>query len=81
MHRTPLLSSHTLGARIGLNGPVWLKAENLQKTGSFKVRGALNNIDQLSAEQKARGVITVSAGNHAQAVAWAAAQAGVARRS
>lgn len=78
VHRTPLLSSHTLGARIGLHGPAWLKAENLQKTGSFKVRGALNNIDQLDPEQKARGVITVSAGNHAQAVAWAAQQAGVA---
>ena len=78
VHRTPLLSSHTLGAQLGLAGPVWLKAENLQKTGSFKVRGALNNIDQLSAEQKARGVITVSAGNHAQAVAWAAREAGVA---
>ena len=78
VHRTPLLSSHTLGAQIGLGGPVWLKAENLQKTGSFKVRGALNTIDLLSDEQKARGVITVSAGNHAQAVAWAAATAGVA---
>ena len=78
VHRTPLLSSHTLGAQLGLAGPAWLKAENLQKTGSFKVRGALNNIDQLSAEQKARGVITVSAGNHAQAVAWAAREASVA---
>lgn len=78
VHRTPLLSSHTLGAQIGLDGPAWLKAENLQKTGSFKVRGALNTIDHLSAEQKARGVITVSAGNHAQAVAWAARAAGVA---
>lgn len=78
VHRTPLLSSHTLGARLGLTGPAWLKAETLQKTGSFKVRGALNTIDQLTAEQKARGVITVSAGNHAQAVAWAAREAGVA---
>ena len=78
VHRTPLLSSHTLGTQIGLDGPVWLKAENLQKTGSFKVRGALNTIDLLSDEQKARGVITVSAGNHAQAVAWAAQAAGVA---
>ena len=78
VHRTPLLSSHTLGAQLWLAGPAWLKAENLQKTGSFKVRGALNNIDQLSAEQKARGVITVSAGNHAQAVAWAAREASVA---
>jgi threonine dehydratase len=73
VHRTPLLSSRTLGERIGVGGPVWLKAENLQKTGSFKPRGALNQIEQLSAEEKARGVITVSAGNHAQGVAWAAA--------
>ncbi|MGN6565598.1 MAG: threonine ammonia-lyase [Thermomicrobiales bacterium] len=77
VHRTPLLSSRTLGERIGAGGPVWLKAENLQKTGSFKPRGALNQIEQLSAEEKARGVITVSAGNHAQGVAWAAAAAGV----
>jgi threonine dehydratase len=77
VHRTPLLSSRTLGERIGLAGPAWLKAENLQKTGSFKVRGALNTIAHLSPEQRARGVITVSAGNHAQAVAWAAAAAGV----
>jgi threonine dehydratase len=77
VHRTPLLSSRTLGERIGVGGPVWLKAENLQKTGSFKPRGALNQIEQLSAEEKARGVITVSAGNHAQGVAWAAAAASV----
>jgi threonine dehydratase len=77
VHRTPLLSSRTLGERIGAGGSVWLKAENLQKTGSFKPRGALNQIEQLSAEEKARGVITVSAGNHAQGVAWAAAAAGV----
>lgn len=77
IHRTPLLSSHTLGRRIGLGGPVWLKAESFQRTGSFKARGALNKIETLSAEEKARGVITVSAGNHAQGVAWAAASAGV----
>ena len=77
IHRTPLLSSHTLGRQIGLGGPVWLKAESFQRTGSFKARGALNKIETLSAEEKARGVITVSAGNHAQGVAWAAASAGV----
>jgi threonine dehydratase len=77
IHRTPLLSSHTLGREIGLGGPVWLKAEVFQRTGSFKARGALNKIETLSAEEKARGVITVSAGNHAQGVAWAAAAAGV----
>ncbi len=75
MHRTPLLHSQTLSARIG--APVWLKCENLQKTGAFKVRGALNRLLTLSDEERARGVSTVSAGNHAQAVAWAATSADV----
>lgn len=66
---TPLLSSRTLGAR--------LKAELFQRTGSFKVRGALNKLSSLTAEEKARGVIAISAGNHAQAVAFAAAAEGV----
>jgi len=56
---------------------VYLKPENLQNTGSFKLRGAYNKISQLSAEEKARGVITASAGNHAQGVAFAAQQLGV----
>jgi threonine dehydratase len=63
--RTPTFQSH---------GGVWLKAELLQKTGSFKARGALNRILTLSDEEKRRGVVTWSAGNHAQAVAWAALQ-------
>ncbi len=75
VHRTPLLHSQTLSDRIG--APVWLKCENLQKTGAFKVRGALNRLLTLSDEERARGVSTVSAGNHAQAVAWAATSAGV----
>jgi threonine dehydratase len=75
VHRTPLLQSQTLSTRIG--APVWLKCENLQKTGAFKVRGALNRLLTLSDEERARGVSTVSAGNHAQAVAWAATSAGV----
>src|SRR5215472_5207862 len=75
VHRTPLLSSHALGARAGQ--PSYLKAENLQKTGSFKVRGALNRLSLLSPEERARGVITFSAGNHAQALAWAAGAAGI----
>src|SRR3989454_10914059 len=50
----------------------WLKAENLQRTGSFKVRGAINAVLQLDAEQRRRGVITLSAGNHGQALAYAA---------
>jgi threonine dehydratase len=69
VHRTPLLYSTTLGAHI--------KAELFQKTGAFKVRGALNKIASLTAEEKARGVVTVSAGNAGQAVAWAAREEGV----
>lgn len=71
VHRTPLLRSRTLSQRVGTD--VWLKCENLQKTGAFKVRGALNRLCTLSEEERARGVATISAGNHAQAVAWAAA--------
>src|SRR5262249_47594848 len=75
VHRTPLLTSHTLGAGIGR--PAYLKAELLQKTGSFKPRGVLNRLQMLSPEERARGVITFSAGNHAQALAWAASAAGI----
>ena len=71
LHRTPILRSRTLGA------DVHLKAELLQRTGSFKPRGVLNNLSSLSAEEKARGVIAISAGNHAQAVAWGAAEEGL----
>jgi len=70
VHRTPLLASASLSERIGANA--FLKAELFQRTGSFKVRGALNRLGELSDEERARGVITISAGNHAQAVAWAA---------
>ena len=75
IHRTPLLSSGQLGARTGYR--VWLKAENLQKTGSFKPRGAFNRVRHLSRDELLRGVITASAGNHGQAVAWVAAQEGI----
>lgn len=74
VHRTPLLSFRTLG-RNSATAPV-LKCENLQKTGSFKVRGALNAIASLGPAERARGVVTISAGNHAQAVAWAAGRVG-----
>lgn len=70
VHRTPLASSEQIGARIGAR--LYLKCESLQKTGSFKPRGALNKILSLSDTERARGLVTVSAGNHAQAVAWAA---------
>ena len=76
VHRTPLLSASGLGARVGV--ALYLKCENLQKTGSFKPRGALNKVLALSPEERARGLVTVSAGNHAQAVAWAARIAGAA---
>jgi threonine dehydratase len=74
IHRTPLVPSRTLSGRVGV--PVYLKCENLQKTGAFKVRGALHRLLRLDDEERARGVVTISAGNHAQAVAWAAAAAG-----
>jgi threonine dehydratase len=69
VHRTPTFSSRALGAS--------LKAELFQKTGSFKARGVLNRMAALTPDERARGVITWSAGNHAQAVAWAAAHDGV----
>ena len=72
---TPVISSETLGRLSGRL--VWLKAENLQRTGSFKIRGAYNRILLLSNEERAAGVVTASAGNHGQAVAWAAREAGV----
>jgi threonine dehydratase len=56
---------------------VWLKAENLQRTGSFKIRGAVNKLETLSAEERAAGVVAASAGNHGQAVAWAARELGI----
>src|ERR671923_496859 len=56
---------------------VWLKAENLQRTGSFKIRGAVNKIATLGEAERAAGVVTASAGNHGQAVALAAREAGV----
>jgi threonine dehydratase len=69
--RTPLFSSRTLTDLVGV--PVLVKAENLQKTGSFKARGATNAVRRLGTEARAAGIVTISAGNHAQAVAYAAA--------
>ena len=73
---TPVHSSGTLSGLVGR--PVSLKAENLQLTGSFKIRGAYNTIAQLTESEREAGVVTSSAGNHGQAVAWAARQAGIA---
>ena len=72
---TPFLHSQTLSELTGAD--IWLKFENLQFTGSFKQRGALNKLLSLTAEQRAAGVVTVSAGNHAQGVAYHAGQLGV----
>src|SRR4029079_6079124 len=71
---TPVYPSQTL-SRLAPR-PVLLKAENLQRTGAFKIRGAYNTIAQLSADERAAGGVTASAGNHGQAVAWAARGAG-----
>ncbi len=70
VHRTPILSSSTLNRHI--HSEVWFKCENLQRMGAFKIRGATHAIMKLNEEQKARGVITHSSGNFAQAVALAA---------
>jgi threonine dehydratase len=72
---TPLIRSHTLSAMVG--GEVFIKPENLQKTGSFKIRGAYNRIEALSPEEKSHGVIAASAGNHGQSIAYAASRAGI----
>jgi threonine dehydratase len=72
---TPTVRSATLSQLAGRD--VWLKAENLQRTGSFKVRGAVNRVAALDDGERARGVVAASAGNHGQAVAWAAREAGV----
>jgi threonine dehydratase len=70
LHRTPLVTSRYLSEQTGAE--VWLKAELFQKTGSFKPRGAINRLKHFTEEEKKKGIVTVSAGNHAQAVAFAA---------
>ena len=72
---TPLESSRYLAEVLG--SPVFLKCENLQRTGSYKIRGAYNRLSRLTAEEKARGVVAASAGNHAQGVAFAARELGI----
>jgi threonine dehydratase len=76
VQRTPLIHSATLSAHLG--APTYLKLECLQKTGSFKPRGAFNRMLELSDEERKRGVVAVSGGNHAQGVAYAAQQLGIA---
>jgi threonine dehydratase len=78
LHRTPTFTSRTLSERVA--GSAYLKAELFQRTGSFKPRGVLNNLASLSSDQRERGVIGISAGNHAQALAYCAALEGLACR-
>lgn len=75
LHRTPMLTSRTLGERIGATA--YLKAENFQRTGSFKPRGALFAVASLTPAQGAKGIVTMSAGNAAAAIAYAASAEGV----
>jgi len=75
VQRTPMESSRYLADVLG--APVHLKCENLQRTGSYKIRGAYNRMSSLSPEERARGVVAASAGNHAQGVAFAARELGI----
>ena len=72
LDKTPLITNDYINQL--LDAKIYFKLENLQKTGSFKLRGATNKISQLSKEQKLRGLVTYSSGNHAQAVAYASLQ-------
>ena len=74
-HRTPVLSSRTANERAGAE--LFFKAENLQRMGAFKIRGAYNALAQFTPEQKAAGVMTFSSGNHAQAIALSARLLGI----
>lgn len=74
-HRTPVVTSRTLDARLGAQ--VFFKCENLQRMGAFKFRGAYNRLAQLDAEERTRGVVAFSSGNHAQGVALAARLLGI----
>ena len=73
--RTPMLTSESLGEQLGVK--LYFKAEVFQKTGSFKVRGALNKLHHLTDAEKKQGVITISAGNHAAALAYAGSLLGI----
>src|ERR1700694_4884329 len=75
VHRTPVMTSRLFNEAAG--GEVFFKCENLQRAGAFKMRGATNKILSLTDEEKKRGVIAVSSGNHAQAVALPSREAGV----
>jgi threonine dehydratase len=76
--QTPIYLSETFSRRVGRE--VRLKAENLQRTGAFKIRGAVNKLSTLSTSEREAGVVAASAGNHGQAVAWAARELGIRAR-
>src|SRR5207244_5370496 len=76
LHRTPVFTATTLGEMAGVE--LLVKAELLQRTGSFKPRGVLTKLASLTPEERARGVIGISAGNHAQALAYGAVLEGIA---
>jgi threonine dehydratase len=78
IERTPLVRSPALSARAGAE--VFLKCENLQRTGSFKIRGAYNAVAALSGDERRRGVVASSAGNHGLGLAWSAKQFGIRAR-
>ena len=75
INKTPIISSSSLNKMYDLD--IFFKLELMQKTGSFKSRGAINRVLQLSEEEKARGVVAISAGNHAQATSWACSKFGI----
>ena len=75
VNKTPIITSSSLNHKLDLD--IYFKLELLQKTGSFKSRGAINKIIQLSENEKKNGVIAISAGNHAQATSWACSQFGI----
>ena len=77
VRHTPLFTSASIARKAGCDD-LYLKMENLQRTGSFKIRGATCRVAQMTEDERQRGVITASAGNHAQGVALAAREAGVA---
>ena len=72
---TPMETSRFLSTELG--APVFLKCEHLQRTGSYKIRGAYNRLSRLSPDEQVRGVVAASAGNHAQGVAFAARELGI----
>ena len=75
INRTPIITSSSINKKFDLD--IYFKLELMQKTGSFKARGAINKVLKLSDEEKLRGVVAISAGNHAQATSWACSQFGI----